>query len=433
MRSPLELIPNLRNPRDHSPRQIKQLKRSIGKFGFVSAIVTDSAGHVIIGNARTLAAIQLGLTTIPTINVDHLNEPEKRALALTDNRLAETSKWNDKILGEELQALSSLNLDFGLDITGFEMGEIDFRIENATSLSKDDYEIEVELDPISGPPVSKPGDLWILGDHRLVNGSALDEGAFDTLMNGDKAAMVFTDPPYNVPVSGHVSGNGDTKHREFAMASGEMTKIEFVRFLLLVFELLIRHTVSGSIHFCCMDWRHCEDILAAAKAVYSELKNICIWVKSNAGMGSFYRSQHELIFVFKSGSQPHQNNIQLGRHGRHRSNIWNYPNANAFGKTSEEGPLFKLHPTVKPVKLIADAIMDCSSRGEIILDGFVGSGTTIIAAERTGRRCFGIEIDPLYVDIAIRRWQAYTGESALHGVSGIAFDSLSAEANHGEV
>jgi DNA modification methylase len=229
--------------------------------------------------------------------------------------------------------------------------------------------------------------------------------------------MVFTDPPYNVPIHGHASGLGAIHHREFAMASGEMNEAEFVSFLALTCALLVCHSVDGSIHFVCTDWRHAGNLIVAGAASYSELKNICVWTKHNAGMGSFYRSQHEFIFVFKAGRGTHQNNIQLGQYGRHRSNVWSYPGANSFSRATDEGHLLALHPTVKPVRLVADAILDCSTRGDVILDSFLGSGTTLIAAERVGRICHGIEIDPLYVDTAIRRWQSYTGDSAVHAVT----------------
>jgi DNA modification methylase len=246
-------------------------------------------------------------------------------------------------------------------------------------------------------------------------------------MQGDQATMVFTDPPYNVPIDGHASGLGRIHHREFAMASGEMDPAEFTEFLTRACTLLARHSIDGAIHFVCMDWRHASELLAAGREAYSGLKSVCVWVKHNAGMGSFYRSQHELVFVFKHGRGRHRNNVQLGQYGRHRSNVWSYRGANSFGRPTEEGNLLALHPTVKPVALVADAILDCSARGEVALDAFLGSGTTVIAAERTGRRCYGLEIDPAYVDTIIRRWQAFTGESARHGATGRSFGDLEAE------
>jgi DNA modification methylase len=347
---------------------------------------------------------------------------------IADNRLTENSVWDDRLLAEQLKDLAVLDLDFSLEATGFEMGEIDLRIESLTS------EAEEEDDPADAipaatnvPAVSRAGDLWVLGQHRVFCGSALDESSYETLMGKKKAAMVFTDPPYNVPIEGNVSGLGAIHHREFAMASGEMNEAEFTGFLLRSCSLLASHSASGSIHFICMDWRHMAEVLSAGRQAYTELKNLCVWAKDNAGMGSFYRSQHELVFVFKSGAEHHRNNIQLGQFGRNRSNVWRYPGANSFSRSGDEGNLLALHPTVKPVALVADAIMDCSARGDVVLDNFLGSGTTVMAAERTGRRCYGLEIDPLYIDTIVRRWQAYTGDSARHVASGRSFNEIAME------
>ena len=278
-----------------------------------------------------------------------------------------------------------------------------------------------------GPPLSNLGDGWILGPHRILCGSALDSAAFVALMGETRAAMVFTDPPYNVPIEGHASGLGAVHHRPFPMASGEMDGAQFTRFLGDALRNLAAFSVDGSIHFVCMDWRHLEELLAAGRGVYGEVKNLCVWVKDNAGMGSLYRSQHELVLVFKHGRREHRNNVQLGRFGRNRSNVWHYPGANSFARCSAEGNLSALHPTVKPVAMVADAILDCSARGDTVLDGFLGIGTTLIAAERTGRRCCGLELDPHYVDTIIRRWQNLTGGSALHATSGRSFDDLADE------
>jgi DNA modification methylase len=246
-------------------------------------------------------------------------------------------------------------------------------------------------------------------------------------MGDELADLVFADPPYNVAIGGNVSGLGAVKHREFAMASGEMSQTEFANFLTRALLLHARYSMDGSLHFMCMDWRHMEELLAAGRTVYSELKNLCVWAKDNGGMGSLYRSQHELVFVFKHGHRPHRNNVMLGVHGRNRSNLWRYPCANSFSRSGDEGKLLALHPTVKPVALVADAIMDASARRDIVLDGFLGSGTTVIASDRTGRRCFGLEIDPLYVDTIVRRWQQHTRDRAVHASSGRGFGELEAE------
>jgi DNA modification methylase len=270
--------------------------------------------------------------------------------------------------------------------------------------------------------------MWLLHRHRLLCGSALDSAVFAALMGEERAATAFIDPPYNVRIDGHAGGLGAIHHRPFPMASGEMDRPEFTAFLGEAFRNLAAFSVDGAIHFVCMDWRHVEELLAAGREAYDELKNICVWVKDNAGMGSFYRSRHEFIAVFKHGRQGHRNNIQLGQFGRNRSNVWHYPGANSFTRYSEEGNLLALHPTVKPVAMVADAILDCSARGDIVLDAFLGSGTTLIAAERTGRRCHGMELDPAYVDTSVRRWQKLTGGSARHAASGRSFDDLAREA-----
>jgi DNA modification methylase len=420
---------NPSNPRLHSPRHIRQIARSIGAFGFNVPILVDSDLKIIAGHGRALAAKELGLEEVPTVCLDHLTDAQVRAFTIADNRLNEISTWDDKLLAQQLKALSLLELDFTLEATGFDMGEIDFRIESAAHVENGDSADAIPPSP-AGPPICRLGDLWLLGRHRLYCGSALDTGAFSCLMNGEKAAMIFTDPPYNVPIDGHASGLGAVRHREFAMASGEMDSQQFTNFLARAFSFLAHHCVDGAIHFICMDWRHSVEILSAGGNVYSELKNICVWVKHNAGMGSQYRSQHEFVFVFKNGNAQHRNNIELGRFGRHRSNVWSYPGINSFGRSGEEGNLLAMHPTVKPVALVADAILDSSGRGDLVLDSFLGSGTTLIAAERTGRRCYGLEIDPHYVDTIVRRWQAYTGDTAIHAATGSVFVSQGSEINN---
>jgi DNA modification methylase len=348
---------------------------------------------------------------------------------IADNRLTELAKWDDRLLAQQLKDLSLVGLDFSLEVTGFEMAEIDLRIASLENLpAPDDDPADALPEPPADPPLSKIGDLWMLGNHRVLCGSALDAAAFAVLMGEERAAMAFSDPPYNVPIDGHASGLGAIHHRPFPMASGEMDRTQFTAFLGQACRNLATFTVDGSLHYLCMDWRHLEELLAAGREAYGELKNLCIWVKDNCGMGSLYRSQHELVFVFKRGRGGHRNNVQLGQFGRNRSNVWRYPGANSFARSREEGNLLALHPTVKPVAMVADAILDCSGRGEIVLDAFLGSGTTVIAAERTGRRCYGLELDPAYVDTIVRRWQTLSGGSARHGISGRSFDDLAREA-----
>jgi DNA modification methylase len=422
------LILDPKNPRLHNRRQVRQIARSITAFGFNVPILVDAELKVIAGHGRVLACRELGWREVPTICLEHLNEAQRRAFMVADNRLTETSVWDDRLLAEQLRELSLLDLDFSLEATGFEIAEIDLRIEGLDPHSDGQNDPADVVPPIrSSPPIAQAGDLWLLGRHRVICGSALEPNSYSILMDEEHASVVFTDPPYHVPIDGHVSGLGSVTHREFAMASGEMDEVEFTEFLTSTCSLAAHHSHDGAIHFVCMDWRHMGELLAAGKKVYSELKNMCVWVKHNAGMGSFYRSQHELVFVFKHGRHPHRNNVELGRFGRHRSNVWTYRGLNSFGRGTDEGNLLDLHPTVKPVAMVADAILDCSARGEVVLDPFLGSGTTIMAAERTGRRCCGIEIDPIYVDTIIRRWQAFTGDDARHLASGRSFTEFEAE------
>jgi DNA modification methylase len=421
-----ELALDPKNPRQHSPRQIRQIARSIETFGFVVPLLVDANRKVIAGHGRLLAARLLGWNQVPTIGLDHLSEAQARAFMIADNRLTQNSAWNDRLLAEQLEELSVLNLDFSLEVTGFDMGEIDLRIEG---LEPDGAQAETDdLSNVpSGPAITRPGDSWELGEHRVLCGSALEDGSYAALLGDQQAEMIFSDPPYNVPIDGHVSGLGAIRHREFAMASGEMSAAQYRLFLSRVLSLFGRHSMNGSLHYLCIDWRHMAELLVAGATVYSELKNVCVWTKSNAGMGSFYRSQHELIFVYKFGNRPHRNNIRLGQYGRNRTNVWNYASVTAFGRAGDEGALLAIHPTVKPVALVADAIVDCSARGGLVLDGFLGSGSTLIAAQRTGRRCYGLEIDPLYVDAIVRRWQNFTRTEARHSLSGRPFAELEEE------
>ena len=419
-----DLRPDPKNPRAHSKKQIDQIARSIETFGFNAPVLIDGTLKIIAGHGRCLAARKLGWREVPTISLEHLTQAEAQAYMIADNRLTDTSVWDDGLLAEHFESLASLDLDFSIETTGFDMGEIDFRIEGAKR--KDEKEDEPPFDLQDGKAVSRPGDIWILGEHRILCGSALDQDAVARLMAENLAAVVFVDPPYNLEISGNVSGLGAIQHREFAMASGEMSEASFTAFLTSSLRLLAKHSGQGSIHFVCMDWCHIMELGAAGREVYSELKNICVWTKHNAGMGSFYRSQHELVFVFKNGNAPHQNNIQLGRFGRNRSNVWAYPGANSFGRGTGEGNPLEMHPTVKPVGLVADALLDASARRDIVLDVFLGSGTTLIAAEKTGRICYGVEIDPLYVDTAIRRWQSLTTQQARRE-DGATFESMERE------
>jgi DNA modification methylase len=416
------LKPAERNPRTHARRQIEQIASSIRQFGFTHPILVDAQGCVIAGHARLQAAQLLGLEQVPTIRLDHLSEAEKRGYLIADNRLAENAGWDQGLLALELSSLLELDLDFDLTVTGFETAEIDLLIQGPDQGATDDAADQIPgIDP-STPSVSRSGDLWILGRHRLICADATKAPAYERLLNGKKAQMVFADPPYNVPIHGHVSGRGSVKHCEFPMASGEMSQEMFVLFLTAVFSNLVAHSSNGSIHFICIDWRHLREIQSAAQEVFAELKNVCVWAKNNGGLGSLYRSQHELIFVFKNGDCPHINNVNLGRFGRNRTNVWNYPGVSSFrsGRLAE----LAMHPTVKPVALVADAILDCSRRNGIVLDSFGGSGTTLIAAEQTGRRAYLMELEPKYIDVTIERFQKFTRERVVHAVTGVTFEEM---------
>lgn len=414
------LRPHPDNPRTHSKEQVKKIAASIKRFGFRNPVLIDDDNNVVAGHGRLMAAAQLGLETVPTLSLTGMTDAERRAYIIADNRLAECAGWDDARLASELAAIATLDADFDLALTGFDGGALE-RLLEQVALAPSGVDEVLEPDP-GAPVVSRSGDTWILGNHRLVVGDALDPAVFEQLMAGECAQMVITDPPYNVPISGHVCGLGKVKHAEFAMASGEMSQAEFQEFLSTTLGNLARFSRDGSIHYVFMDWRHLEEILAAGRSAYSELKNLVVWNKDNGGMGAFYRSKHELVFVFKNGTAKHINNFELGQHGRYRTNVWEYAGISSVGNDRDEQ--LAMHPTVKPVELIADAIRDCSKRGGVVLDAFGGSGTTLIAAEETGRKARIIEIDPRYADVTIRRWQKMTGRQVVLEGLDAPFDEL---------
>ena len=402
-----DLKPYAGNARTHSAKQITQIAASIRQFGFTNPVLVDGASGIVAGHGRVAAARQLGMTEVPVIELAHLSEAERRAYVIADNRLAELAGWDRDILAIELQALSEMDLDFDLEITGYETAELDLLLDGPAADQTDPDDDIAGME--TGPAVTRPGDIWLLGKHRLICGDARHPDTFTALMESDRAKAVFTDPPYNVKIGGHVCGSGAIQHREFAMASGEMDVAGFTAFLGSTLGAMADVSVDGAIHFVCMDWRHMGELRSAGDKVYSELKNLVVWKKSNGGMGTFYRSQHELVFVYKVGTAPHTNTFGLGDTGRYRTNVWDYPGVNSFGANQKD---LALHPTVKPVALVADAIKDVTRRGEIVLDGFGGSGTTLIAAERTGRVARLVELDPLYCDVICRRYEARTGRPA---------------------
>ncbi len=371
-----EIRPNPRNPRTHSAKQVSQIAASIREFGFTNPILIDETDEIIAGHGRLEGARAVGLAEVPCIRLEGLTNAQKKALVIADNKLAINAGWDLEILEEQMLELIDEGLD--LEITGFEVPEINLILQNTWDAAETDPQDEnIPAVMANVPPVARPG---------------------------------------------HVCGSGKVKHREFAMASGEMTEAAFVDFLKTAAERLVEYSAEGSIHFLCMDWRHLYELLSACREAYSEFKNLCVWVKDNGGMGSLYRSQHELVAVFKAGKGPHINNVELGRHGRYRTNVWKYPGINSFGKGRMSD--LKAHPTVKPVAMVADAILDCSKPGDLVLDPFAGSGTIFLAAERAGRRGAGIEIDPHYVDVAARRFEQETGEAAVLEASGEVFSSV---------
>jgi DNA modification methylase len=416
------LKPYPRNARLHSKKQIRQIADAIETLGFNVPILIDGENTILAGHARAESAKLLGLTEVPCVRLDHMSKAQKRAFILADNKLSANSTWDEELLASEIQELIALDKDFDIGVLGFSGSEIDGLIEGLgveeAGNPKDDRLPEV----LDGPAVTRPGDLWILGKHRLLCGSALSPEDCATLMGNEKAQFVLIDPPYNVPIAGHVSGLGAVSHPEFAMASGEMSREQFTDFLETAFRNLAAHSIDGSIHMVFMDWRHMGEIQAAGERVYSELKNLIVWVKDNGGMGSFYRSRHELIFAFKNGTAPHINSFELGQHGRYRTNVWTYKGMNSFG--AARNVEIALHPTVKPVAMLADSMKDVSTRGSIVLDVFGGSGSTLIAAQKTGRRGYLMELDPRYCDRIIRRWQVFARDDAVLASTGETFDAI---------
>ena len=416
-----DLRPYARNARTHSRKQLQQIAASITRFGFTNPVLVSDDGQIIAGHGRVEAAKQLGWKTVPTLALSHLSEAERRAYVLADNKLALNAGWDKEILSIELQGL--VDLEFDVELTGFSLAEIDLVLDEASDASPDTPDAPEDVVPAhSGPLVSRRGDLWVLGRHRLLCGDTRSAADLDLLMDGATADLLFTDPPYNVAIDGNVCGLGTVKHREFAFASGEMSKGQFTEFLGSTLSTLSRVMREGAIAFVCMDWRHMGELLTAGESAFPELKNLIVWNKTNGGMGAFYRSKHELIFVFKHGTAAHTNSFGLGETGRYRTNVWDYAGISSMGvnRTDE----LAMHPTVKPVALIVDAIRDCSRRGEIVLDGFGGSGSTLIAAEKTGRSARLLEYDPHYCDTIIRRWEGVTGKKARLAEFGALFEEV---------
>ena len=422
------LIRNPRNARTHSKKQIREIGLSIQKFGFNGAVLVDEDSVILAGHGRLSGAEWAGHTMVPALRIEHLSEAQKRAYVIADNKLAEKAGWDPEILAIELGELAVLlpEIDLDITITGFDIGEIDqiFADRAVAPMPKSD-EIEESIPDPPLRPVTRRGDLWRLGEHRVGCGDARETDDIDRLMQGDKARVAFLDPPHDIPIHGHVQSRSPVQHEEFAFAPGERAELGFIAFLKEALSQATRVSENGALHYTCTDWRHSAELLSATKGCYSSLVDVCIWVKANPEPGSLYGSQYECVFVFKVGENPYRNAVERGRHGRNRSNVWHYGSVNPFKAGSREVPA--RHRTVKPVALVADAMRDCTVKGEIVLDAFLGAGTTLMAAERTGRRCRGLEYEPKYVDVAIKRWQAWTKSEAVCATTGKTFDEIAAE------
>lgn len=412
------LKPNSRNARTHTDKQVAQIAASIGRFGWLVPIIIDEKNMIAAGHGRWLAAKKMKLRDVPVIRAQFITDADRRAFALAENRIADLSGWDEDLLAEELTFL--FDDGYQLDITGFSIADLDFSIPETVDAKAED----VELPDSDIEPVSRPGDLWLIGPHRVYCGDARDAESWEVLLGDERAALVFADAPYNVPIDGFVSGNGRNRHREFVMGAGEMSPPEFTAFLRAIFRNCVRFSTSGSIHYQCMDWRHTRELLDAADGVYSEHKQLIVWKKDNGGQGAFYRSQHELVFVFKSGKGKHINNFGLGETGRYRTNVVEYAGANTFRKGRDAD--LAAHSTVKPTALVADFLIDCSNRGDLVVDPCLGSGTTLIAAHRTGRRGAGIELDPGYADTAVQRLAATVDLTPILASDGRCFDGVAA-------
>ncbi len=419
--APDDLKPYAGNARTHSKKQIQQIAKSIERFGFTNPVLIDDGNGIIAGHGRVLAAKAIGMAEVPCLRLSNLSDADKRAYILADNKLALNAGWDKELLAIELQGLIEAKYD--IDLTGFSIGEIDTVIGEAREASTDGNDAsENDIPEPAALAVTRPGDVWRLGRHRLICGDAQNADVYARLLEGEMVDAVFTDPPYNVPIDGHVSGNGAITHREFAFAVGEMSRDAFTAFLATTLGHAASACRDGAIAFVCMDWRHMGELIAAGDTVFSELKNVCVWNKTNGGMGSFYRSKHEMVFVFKVGTAAHINTFGLGEGGRYRTNVWDYAGVNTMSQQRMDE--LEMHPTVKPVALVADALLDVTKRGARVLDPFGGSGTTLIAAEKTGRVARLIEYDPLYCDVILRRFEAYTGKRAKLAATGEPFEDI---------
>jgi DNA modification methylase len=391
-------------------------------FGFTNPILVSDELEILAGHGRAAAAELIGMGQVPVVRLSDLSPAERKAYVLADNKLALNAGWDREVLAIELQGL--IDLGFEVETTGFALGEIEVILaeaaESAPTETIDGAEDEIPV--VEDAAVSRSGDIWRARRHRILCGDARDKAAYDALLGDERIDLIFTDPPYNVPIDGHVCGLGRIRHREFVMGVGEMSSAEFRAFLEQTLGPAAERCRDGAIAFVCMDWRHAEELIAAGKAIFSELKNVCVWNKSNAGMGIFYRSKHELVFVFKKGTAPDVNTFGLGETGRPRTNVWDYAGVSSLGPGRIEE--LAMHPTVKPTRLVAKAIKDCSRRGDLVLDPFGGLGATLIAAEKTGRSARVIEFDPAYCDTILRRFERVTGKRPILSATGETLEEV---------
>ncbi len=424
----LKLDPN--NPRVHSERQIRQIAESIRSFGFNVPVLVDSQCRVTAGHGRLQACRLVGIEEVPTIMLENLTEAQARAFMIADNRLTENATWDRRLLAEQFKSLAEVELDFSLEVTGFKMGEIDVMIEGLSPASEGEQDPADELpEPTTNVQVSSVGDLWQLSRNRVLCADATQPPSYAELMAGQKAAAIFTQ--FGRSMAGRFNSSGEAPRSNSLTACAEVTESEFTDFLTNSLAYLIDNCIDGATAYLSIDWQHMFELLTAGRRANLQLKNLCVWDIGKGTQGLFYRSQHELIFVFRIGEDSHRKNIRQGEFGRHRSNVWHYPAANSSCRPAEANNQGILHTAVKPVAMVADAIMDCSERSDIILDGFLGSGSTVIAAERTGRLCYGLELNAACVDAIIRRWQGFTGETAIHLRSGRAFNEIEEEYANG--
>ena len=430
----IEVVPadsiktNPRNAKRHPEQQILLIAENMRKLGVYDPILIDENNMIIGGHARMAAAKLLKLATVPSIRLPNLSAQEKRAVALADNKLAELGTWDPGMLSLELKELTAdtAELAFDYSITGFDTVEIDRILGDDASLDRPDPADAPPWPAAADMPVTNAGDLWVCGNHHLYCGGPLESASYRALLGGVAAHMVFTDPLHNAHLAGRASRRANVG--EPAMGSGDPSSEEFIEFLQTACAHIAANVVDGAVIYLCMDWWHHDDLSAATRRYFGKPKDMVVWVKTNSGRGAFYRSQHEHIAVYVAGTAAPTNNFRLGQRGRYRANVWNYPGFNTFERDQDSD----LSGTEKPVALIVDALRDCSRRGETVLDPFGGSGTTMMAAERTGRLGRLIEIDPIYCDVIVRRWQKISGKSARLAESKETFSQIEARRRHAD-